>query len=131
MLVRSAVVIVALLVAAGAGAAPNHGLAGCTIIGSARADDITGTHGRDVICGLGGNDTILGGGGADVIYGGPGADILTGGVGNDVLRGGAGNDTLRGKDGRRDIVDGGRGSDLAIVDRNLDRLVSIERRRFT
>jgi Ca2+-binding RTX toxin-like protein len=102
----------------------------CTIVGTQAADVLRGTRGRDVICGLGGNDTILGGGGADVLYGGPGADILVGGAGNDVLRGGAANDTLRAKDGRRDIVEGGRGNDLAIVDRNLDRIVSIERRRF-
>ncbi len=103
----------------------------CTIVGTQAADVLRGTRGRDVICGLGGNDTIIGGAGADVIYGGPGADILVGGAGNDVLRGGAGNDTLRARDGRRDIVEGGRGSDLAIVDRKLDRLVSIERRRFS
>ena len=103
----------------------------CTIVGTQAADVLRGTRGRDVICGLGGNDTILGGGGADVIYGGPGADILDGGAGEDVLRGGAGNDTLRARDGRRDVVEGGRGTDLAIVDRKLDRLVSIERRRFT
>jgi len=103
----------------------------CTIVGTQAADVLRGTRGRDVICGLGGNDTIIGGGGADVIYGGPGADILDGGAGNDVLRGGIGNDTLRARDGRRDVVEGGRGIDLAIVDRNLDRLVSIERRHFT
>jgi RTX calcium-binding nonapeptide repeat (4 copies) len=103
----------------------------CTIVGTQAADVLRGTRGRDVICGLGGNDTIIGRGGADVIYGGPGADILDGGAGNDVLRGGPGNDTLRAKDGRRDVVEGGRGNDLAIADRSLDRLVSIERRRFS
>ncbi len=103
----------------------------CTIVGTQAADVLRGTRGRDVICGLGGNDTILGGSGADVIYGGPGADTLDGGGGNDVLRGGAGNDTARARDGRRDVVEGGRGTDLATIDRNLDRLVSIERRRFS
>ena len=48
-----------------------------------------------------------------------------------MLRGGAGNDTFRARDGRRDVVEGGRGSDTAIADRTLDRLVSIERRRFS
>ena len=103
----------------------------CTIVGTQAADVLRGTRGRDVICGLGGNDTIVGGRGADVIYGGPGADVLDGGAGNDVLRGGAGNDTLRARDGRRDVVDGGRGIDLAFADRRLDRLVSIDRRRFS
>jgi hypothetical protein len=110
---------------------PSGRLVRCTIVGTQSSDVIRGTRGRDVICALGGNDTVLGGGGADVIYGGPGADILHGGAGKDVLRGGPGNDTIRARDGRRDVVDGGRGNDLAIVDRNLDRLVAIERRRFT
>ena len=103
----------------------------CTIVGTQAADVLRGTRGRDVICGLGGNDTIFGGAGADVIYGGPGADTLGGGPGNDVLRGGVGNDSFSARDGRRDVVEGGPGTDLGIVDRNLDRLVSIERRRFS
>jgi Ca2+-binding RTX toxin-like protein len=103
----------------------------CTIVGTQAADVLRGTSRRDVICGLGGNDTILGRAGADVIYGGPGADILNGGAGKDILRGGPGNDTLQAREGRRDIVEGGLGNDLAIADRQLDRLVSIERRRFT
>ncbi len=101
----------------------------CTIVGTQAADVIRGTSHRDVICGLGGNDVILGGKGNDVIYGGPGADTLNGGLGNDTLRGGPGNDTLQAREGRRDILEGGRGNDLAFADRNLDRLVSIERRR--
>jgi hypothetical protein len=103
----------------------------CTIVGTQASDVLRGTRGRDVICGLGGDDTIIGGRGADVIYGGPGADVLDGGAGNDVLRGGAGNDLLRARDGHRDVVAGGAGVDLAIIDRVLDRLVSIERRRFS
>jgi Ca2+-binding RTX toxin-like protein len=102
----------------------------CTIVGTQAADVLRGTSHRDVICGLGGNDIILGGKGNDVIYGGPGADTLNGGAGNDTLRGGPGNDTLRAREGRRDIVEGGRGNDLAFADR-FDRLVSIERRRFS
>ena len=103
----------------------------CTIVGTQAADVLRGTRGRDVICGLGGNDTILGGRGNDVIYGGPGADTINGGAGSDTLRGGSGNDTLQARDGRPDVVEGGRGNDLAVADRKLDRLVSIERRRFT
>ena len=103
----------------------------CTIVGTQSADVIRGTAGRDVICGLGGNDVIVGRGGNDTIYGGPGNDTLDGGAGNDVLRGGAGNDTLRARDGRRDVVEGGRGTDTATADRIIDRLLSIERRRFS
>ena len=102
----------------------------CTIVGTQAADVLRGTSHRDVICGLGGNDVILGGKGNDVIYGGPGADTLSGGLGNDTLRGGPGSDTLQAREGRRDVLEGGRGNDLAFADRNLDRLVSIERRRF-
>ena len=103
----------------------------CTIVGTQAADVLRGTRGRDVICGLGGNDTILGGRGNDVIYGGPGADTISGGAGADTVRGGPGSDTLQVQDGRRDVVEGGPGIDLAIADRRLDRLVSVERRRFT
>ena len=103
----------------------------CTIVGTQAADVIRGTRGRDVICGLGGNDVILGRGGNDTIYGGPGNDTLEGGAGNDVLRGGAGNDTFRARDGRRDVVEGGRGTDTATADRTIDRLLSIERRRLS
>lgn len=103
----------------------------CTIVGTQGADVIRGTSGRDVICGLGGNDVIVGRGGNDTIYGGPGNDTLDGGAGKDVLRGGAGNDTFRARDGRRDVVEGGRGADTAIADRTLDRLLGIERRRFS
>ena len=102
----------------------------CTLVGTQAADILRGTRGRDVICGLGGNDTILGGGGNDVIYGGPGADTLNGGAGNDEIYGGPGNDTIQARDGRRDVIQGGYGNDLAIADRKLDRLASIERRRF-
>ena len=81
--------------------------------------------------GLGGNDVILGRGGNDTVYGGPGNDTVDGGAGNDVLRGGTGNDSFRARDGRRDGVEGGRGTDSAVADRGIDRFVSVERRRFS
>ena len=110
---------------------PSGRLVRCTIVGTQAADVLRGTGGRDVICGLGGNDTILGRGGNDVVYGGPGMDTISGGAGTDTLRGGAGNDTFQARDGARDVIEGGSGSDLAIADRKLDRLVSIERRRYS
>ena len=103
----------------------------CTIVGTQGADVIRGTRGRDVICGLGGNDVILGRGGNDTVYGGPGNDTLDGGAGKDVLRGGAGSDTFRARDGRRDVVEGGGGTDSAVADRTIDRLQSVERRRYS
>ena len=102
----------------------------CTIVGTQGPDLLRGTSRRDVICGLGGNDTILAGRGNDVVYGGPGADVINGGAGRDTLRGGAGNDTLQARDGGRDILVGGAGNDLALADRKLDQLNTIERRRY-
>jgi Ca2+-binding RTX toxin-like protein len=116
----------------------------CTVIGTPRADRILGTSGNDVICGLGGNDVIAGGGGIDIIDGANGNDRLTGGsrgdklmglrgkdrlngnagndrvgggAGKDVMRGAAGKDRLSARDGRRDLVDGGKGRDRAKIDR--------------
>jgi Ca2+-binding RTX toxin-like protein len=77
---------------------------GCTVIGTANADEIRGTEGDDVICayggpdvvrGLGGNDELRGQAGNDELYGGEGDDLLIGGPGNDLLDGGSGNNTLQ------------------------------------
>ena len=127
---------------------------GCTIVGTAGNDVLVGTGHKDVICGLGGKDTIrgrggndilkgaggndklIGGRGADTLLGGPRADTLLGGAGNDTLTGNGGKDVLKGeggadflraKDGVRDTVNGGLGSDRARLDRGLDRLLSVER----
>ncbi len=51
---------------------------GKIIIGSNKADDITGTPFDEVICAKNGNDTVRGGEGADTIYGGNGNDSLYG-----------------------------------------------------
>ena len=83
----------------------------CTIRGTIKADQLVGTAKADVICGLGGGDTI------------------TGGPGRDVLLGGSGNDVLHARDGQVDRVDGGPGTDTAFLDRKLDKVVSVERRR--
>ena len=122
--------------------------------GTPGRDVICGLGGNDRIAGLGGNDRIYagpgndrveGGGGADLVEGGAGRDLLLGGSGDDVLRGGDGNDELLGgtgrdrlaggggsdsiaaRDGVRDVVDGGPGSDAAATDL-VDRRISIERR---
>lgn len=50
----------------------------------------------------------------------------TGGSGTDTLLGGNGNDTIYVKDGARDVVNGGPGTDTAVVDPKLDKLISIE-----
>lgn len=147
MIHKAAPVVIALLVAAGADAAPNLGAAGCTITGTAKSDTLRGTPGRDVICGLGGDDILLGYAGDDRLLGGSGGDLLDGGSGADVLLGEAGNDWLTGavgpdrfsggtgsdylhaRDGLPDVLDGGPGFDRAGIDGLFDRLTSVESTR--
>jgi hypothetical protein len=81
---------------------------------------LVGTPGPDIICGLGGADILLGKGGND---------LLVGGLGKDKLYGGPGNDRLMARDGKRDLVSGGPGRDVARVDR-IDRLTGVEVRRL-
>jgi hypothetical protein len=83
---------------------------GCSILGTAKDDELTGTTGDDVICGLGGDDEIDGRGGDDVLYGDGGDDSLAGGPAADTLYGDAGDDRLDGGDGE-DVLAGGPGSD--------------------
>ena len=68
---------------------------------------LRGTAGRDFLCG---------GAAADVIEAGAGNDVVVGLGGPDRLLGGAGNDVLNARDGSRDMIDGGAGRDVALVD---------------
>ncbi len=95
------------------------------ISGTARADVLRGLGGNDRLAGRGGRDRLYGGRGRDRLYGGndrdvlrggPDDDRLAGGHGEDVLRGGTGDDTLRARDGRRDLISCGPGSDRATLD---------------
>lgn len=104
------------------------------VIGGAGRDAITGKSGNDEIWGKSGNDRIWGGNGADEVHGGADHDTLKGGAGGDVLLGDDGNDTIVGeesgdkmyggdgsdtfkaRDGTRDRIDGGSGSDYASRD---------------
>ena len=52
---------------------------------------------------------------------------LTVTAGAEGLTGQAGDDWLNAKDGLRDLVDGGPGSDRALVDPGVDRVVSVEK----
>src|SRR6266545_507828 len=72
-----------------------------------------------------GDDVLIGGARADSCFGGPGEDDLNGGGGSDDLEGAGGADTLRARDGLRERVRGGRGSDRARVD-SIDVVSSIE-----
>jgi hypothetical protein len=86
---------------------------GCTIVGTSRDDELSGTRGDDVICGLGGDDEIEGRRGDDVIYGDDGDDELAGDSGDDTLYGGDGDDRLRGGGGE-DVLAGGPGQRLRV-----------------
>ncbi len=106
--------------------------------GGAGKDQLHGGPGRDQLYGRAGNDGLFGGSGNDRLFGASGVDRLVAGGGNDVLLGGGNSDTMLGgtgrdtffaRDGRRDVVNGGSGRDTATIDRGLDRLRSIERRR--
>ncbi len=99
-----------------------NGLA-VTILGTDRADQITGTAANDVIDARDGHD---------VVKGGLGRDTACGGDGNDELRGQKGNDTLVGGDGRDEIVgglgndtlDGGKARDKLLGDRGNDTILA-------
>ena len=96
------------------------------ITGSGAADRLTGTSGSERIRGRGGDDRIKGRGGADCVYGQAGDDRLNGGRGEDKVAGGSGDDRIQTRDGERDVVRCGKGTDRAIVDRR-DRTSGCER----
>jgi Ca2+-binding RTX toxin-like protein len=54
--------------------------------------------------------------GADTVHALSGNDRVVGMAGNDVVHGGSGNDEIFSRDGTRDYVDCGPGSDVAKVD---------------
>jgi uncharacterized delta-60 repeat protein len=113
------------------------------ILGGRAGDSLSGTGNADVIYGNGGDDTLRGFGGDDTLYGGSGRDSLDGSTGNDRLEGHGGADTLVGgtgadffrghdgddaffaRDGTRDTLEGGGGTDRAQRD-DEDLLQSIE-----
>jgi hypothetical protein len=102
------------------------------VLGSKKADRITGSNRPDLIFTFGGNDRVSGGRGndcidggrgndrlagaqgKDTVMGGKGADNLNGGSESDRLMGGAGRDTLNAAYGR-DKVSGGKGADAINV----------------
>ena len=91
-----------------------------------------GAQPTDIDCtgqGTPGDDIVSGGSGHDVLCGSSGSDHLNGGPGSDLLRGGDGNDVLDARDGTQDVVDGGSGVDIAIVDR-FDVVLHVEDVRY-
>lgn len=74
------------------------------------ADSLSGDNGANALFGNAGNDVLRGGGGADRLEGGPGNDTLSGEFGADTLIGGTENDVLIGGPDV-DTFDGGEGDD--------------------
>ena len=70
---------------------------------------------------------LLGGPGSDGLFGSPAADALIGGGGTDLVIAGGGDDGVSTKDGARDFVDCGAGSDHLSADKR-DRIHSCEAR---
>ena len=56
-----------------------------TVLGTLRADNLTGGAGNDTLSGGAGNDTLNGGGGNDTLNGGTGQDSITTGAGVDTV----------------------------------------------
>lgn len=95
-----------------------------TMNGTRASETIRATGAAEIINGKAGNDTIYARGGRDLVRGGKGNDRIFGGAGIDILLAGRGNDVIRARDGKRDVVDCGRGKkDRAIVD-VLDRVAA-------
>lgn len=63
-------------------------------------------------------DSITGGKGIDNLSGGKGDDVITGGLGNDTVDGGDGNDTIHIGGSGMDAVTGGKGDDTIVFDGN-------------
>jgi len=109
-----------------------------TLTGSRRSDGLYGYSGNDTLHGGRGDDTLDGGPGNDVVLGEAGADVVAGGHDQDVVDGGRGRDSIygeyavgcngtdaclggadviRARDGERDLISCGVGSDRAQIDR--------------
>ena len=92
------------------------------IIGTSKAENLTGTPGNDLIMGFEGADKINGNGGNDCILGGTGADSINGNNGNDVIFGEGGADSINGNNGN-DLLVGGNGADTLRGENGEDHLI--------
>lgn len=99
-----------------------------TLLGGDGDDTLIGLTGNDALSGGSGNDTLLGGIGIDALEGGAGNDELIGGASRDVLHGDGGNDTLFGGGGRDRLFDGN-GRDIIFGGGGADTFVMTQDRR--
>jgi Tol biopolymer transport system component len=86
------------------------------IQGGGGTDVVYGDSGRDRIHGSDRDDVLIGGGGPDLLWGENGGDFLEGGPGTDRLFGGYGNDLIDSRDGLKEHVYCGEGSDRVEAD---------------
>ena len=85
--------------------------------GNATKNEIRGLRGSDYIAGKPRADDLYGNRGKDEVRAGKGRDRVFGGRGEDQLHGGGGNDTMNARDGYKDNVNCGLGTDSAYVDK--------------
>jgi Ca2+-binding RTX toxin-like protein len=104
----------------------NQGAYWARLSGGAGNDSIFGGQGPEFIYGDAGKDRLYGGFGLDDVYGGSGNDMLWGGRGQDLIAGNDGDDRFDSRDGLRDSVRGGLGTDSALVDEGIDSVQSVE-----
>ena len=97
------------------------------LTGSTFGDRLSGLAGNDVLIGLAGDDCLNGNAGNDRLNGNAGNDRLNGGLGKDVLNAGAGNDTINSRDGRRETVRCGKGTNDRVHADRKDKLIDCER----
>ena len=125
----------------GACANVRSGTAGIDLLtGGAFGDRLLGLAGEDVLIGRAGDDCMRGGRGNDRLRalpgddrldGGHGKDALNGGRGKDTLGGGSGNDIIDSRDGHRETVRCGKGSNDRVRADRSDKLIGCEHvRRF-
>ena len=85
--------------------------------GGSSGDSLAASARANTLLGRAGDDALSGGPGNDLLYGHDGADALRGDSGADYLDGGNGDDTLSSRDGLRDRVVCGEGTDSVSADR--------------
>jgi Ca2+-binding RTX toxin-like protein len=96
-------------------------------LGQATGDGADSVSGVENVLGSGFDDRLMGSGDANVLTGGAGNDVIGGRADSDRLSGGVGRDLIYARDRVRDDVFGGKGPDVARIDRGRDHLVSVGR----